>query len=360
MKLLILALKKNEGDNLASGLERFGHTVKCDGISIRKTSVIEKLWYVLLFLFRNRKMQYDVIILESVTFDVILALFYFHNRKIPYIIYSKGYFPQEFQNFNNRIMGRLLYELNKYSYEQAAGIIFVSKWLQDKYRKESHLNLDSRRQYIVHHSIDGIFFDRSGGASSCSPGQICYTSDFYFYEKAAGGLLILDAISEIAKTYKSIELLVIGDGRYRYLLEEKAKQLKLQNNVRFLGRITKNELKSYYESSCLFVYCSFLDACPTVIMEAQACGTPVLTTSGSGAVELLQPNATGIICDASREELTKNILYLIKNPDLREKMSENARIYAKDTFVWSITAQNINEILTLFQKKSDSQKIVVF
>jgi hypothetical protein len=34
-------------------------------------------------------------------------------------------------------------------------------------------------------------------------------------------------------------------------------------------------------------------------------------------------------------------------------MSENARIYAKDTFVWSITAQNINEILTLFQKKSD-------
>ena len=350
MNILIMPLKKNEGINLARALETYGHKVSCNGITISKAHPLIKILSVPFHFIKEFK-KHDVIILEAITFDVINAILLSKLNKIPLIIYSKGFFPGELENFKPKLLSFLLYFLNKYSYENSTHIVYISKWLKDKYLKESKLEISNKSYSIIHHSIDPLFIiNEINSFINKNEINLCYTSDFYFYEKTKGGLLVINAFSYIEKKYPNINLIIIGDGRYKYLLEEKVSNLKLNGRVIFTGRIMKEELKHYYQSSYLFVYSSFLDACPTVVMEAQVSGIPVIVTKGSGAMELVVDGVTGIICKCTIDSLVDSLTYLIENPEIRNMMAIHAKDHIEKKLLWINTAEKFNEIISNCEK----------
>tara|TARA_B100000029_G_scaffold368041_1_gene361510 strand:- start:627 stop:1457 length:831 start_codon:yes stop_codon:yes gene_type:complete len=97
---------------------------------------------------------------------------------------------------------------------------------------------------------------------------------------------LLRAMPAICSAHKNVRLLIVGEGESRVALETLTKKLDLTKNVQFLGGISNEKLYRYYAAADLFVLPSRLESWGTVMLEALACGTPVVTTETAGGQEV--------------------------------------------------------------------------
>lgn len=102
----------------------------------------------------------------------------------------------------------------------------------------------------------------------------------------AGHEDLLRAMPTICAVHKNVRLLVVGEGESRAALEALTRELELTDHVQFLGGISNEDLYRYYASADLFVLPSRLESWGTVMLEALACGTPVVTTKTAGGKEI--------------------------------------------------------------------------
>lgn len=101
----------------------------------------------------------------------------------------------------------------------------------------------------------------------------------------AGHDVLLRACAQVVRQMPGVTFLIAGDGELRPDLERQAAALGLSSSVRFLGMIDNRELPRYYAAADLFVLPSRLESWGTVMLEALACGTPVVATETAGARE---------------------------------------------------------------------------
>ena len=153
---------------------------------------------------------------------------------------------------------------------------------------------------------------------------------------------LIRAFSELRKTHPS-QLLICGIGNEKEYLFELVTELNLKDDVIFLGW-QKNPYK-YIANSTVFVLPSLSEALPNVLIEAMACGCPVVSTNCSpGIGEILGlDNTCGLISekmsgirynahtplDEGERALYKNILNILENPELRREMSIACKERAK-------------------------------
>ncbi len=117
-----------------------------------------------------------------------------------------------------------------------------------------------------------------------------------------------------------VQLFLVGHGPYS---EAFAKSLP---EAIFMGYLTGNELAAAYASADIFVFPSTTDTFGNVILEAQACGLPVVVSDSGGPKELVQDTANGLITKSHDEEdFARAIRALVTNPALRERMGKSAR-----------------------------------
>jgi glycosyltransferase involved in cell wall biosynthesis len=94
----------------------------------------------------------------------------------------------------------------------------------------------------------------------------------------------------------------------------------------FTGRLDGDELASAYASSDIFVFPSTTDTLGNVVLEAQACGLPVVVTDQGGPMENMVHNETGLVVKANnKESLLDALLYLLANPGRRRQMGMKGR-----------------------------------
>src|SRR5262245_19497897 len=117
-----------------------------------------------------------------------------------------------------------------------------------------------------------------------------------------------------------VQLFVVGHGPY---IEAFAKSLP---EAFFTGYLTGNELATAYASADIFVFPSTTDTFGNVILEAQACGVPVVVSDSGGPKELVEDKANGLITKShDLEDFTDAIRALVTNPPLRKRMGKSAR-----------------------------------
>lgn len=104
---------------------------------------------------------------------------------------------------------------------------------------------------------------------------------------------------------------IAGDGVERRRLECLIRKLRLQDRVRLLGHIARDEMSSIYRSASLFVLTSLSEGIPVVLMEAMASGTIVLAPAITGIPELVVPGKSGFLYKAGDlEDFVQRILSL--------------------------------------------------
>jgi UDP-glucose:(heptosyl)LPS alpha-1,3-glucosyltransferase len=104
---------------------------------------------------------------------------------------------------------------------------------------------------------------------------------------------LLKAISLLPDTAKAV---IIGEDKHRGRYEEYASRLGMRERVKFLGR--KKEVIPYYGVADAFVLPTLYDPFPNVVLEAMACGLPVLTSTKSGGAEVIESGVEGYVHDA--------------------------------------------------------------
>jgi UDP-glucose:(heptosyl)LPS alpha-1,3-glucosyltransferase len=108
-----------------------------------------------------------------------------------------------------------------------------------------------------------------------------------------GVAALLEAMAQLPD---NVCLLVVGRDKKMSSYENKARGLGCDGRVRFAG--SQSDAKPFYGAADAFVLPSLYDPFPNVILEAMACGLPVITSTKSGGAELLREGVNGFTCDA--------------------------------------------------------------
>ena len=120
-----------------------------------------------------------------------------------------------------------------------------------------------------------------------------------------------------------IKLLIVGDGPEMNNLKKLTKQLKLENNVIFTGKVERDELIPYYKISAINVTASNSETQGLTIMESFQNDTPVCCINDSAYNYIVKNNYNGKFFN-SKKEYVENVIQLKNNSDLLEKFKFNA------------------------------------
>ncbi|GLV57262.1 glycosyl transferase family 1 [Dictyobacter sp. S3.2.2.5] len=155
---------------------------------------------------------------------------------------------------------------------------------------------------------------------------------------------IIKAFYQAQQEKDGPSLLVIAGGQ-GWLYEETlqlVRDLKLENKVRFLGRVTEHELITLYSMAELFVFPSFFEGFGIPPLEAMACGAPVITSNTSSLPEVVGDAALQVD-PHNIDELSHAMLRLLQDEqlrtDLRQKGYQRVQLYS-----WQASARKMLRI----------------
>jgi glycosyltransferase involved in cell wall biosynthesis len=144
----------------------------------------------------------------------------------------------------------------------------------------------------------------------------------------------LRAFSLIEKQVKTAKLLIAGLGRELAELQELAGQLQIKN-VEFIGAVAPERMPSVYDSADIFVNASNVDNMPLSIIEAFACGLPVVTTNAGGIKYMVNDRQNGLLVSTGdHAALASCIIDLLNDPEYAEQIVNAARMSCRD-YTWN-------------------------
>ena len=111
--------------------------------------------------------------------------------------------------------------------------------------------------------------------------------------KLKGVWSAMDAVARVARTHPRLRLVVVGNDNPKPY-QRRAARLGCARKVHFVGPA---DSVPYYAAADVYVHPTHYDPCSLVVLEALACGLPVITTHHNGAGELLTPGVEGFLLD---------------------------------------------------------------
>ncbi len=172
------------------------------------------------------------------------------------------------------------------------------------------------RACAIVNTIDGFSFRRRKPA-----GKLLSNRNF---ESHYGVDRVLRAFAIIHEQCPKAELTVAGDGPQRADLEQLASELQLQN-VEFIGRVPPDRIAKLYDSADVFLNGSEIDNQPLSILEAFACGLPVVTTNAGGIPFMVNHEETGLMVECGDYQgLAREALRLLNDESLVSRITDAA------------------------------------
>ena len=163
----------------------------------------------------------------------------------------------------------------------------------------------------------------------------------------------LDLMVEAARELKgsAVRWYLVGDGRARARLEQKVKEMDVEQEVAFVGRVSEKEADRYVHfADC--AYLSFKDnkifnmTLPAKLQTYLACGTPILAAAGGESARLVGEGGIGIVCRPRLEELVAAAkLAAAMSRQEHEAMSARARAYYEQHFTMDTLVTELEKML---------------
>jgi phosphatidylinositol alpha-1,6-mannosyltransferase len=160
-------------------------------------------------------------------------------------------------------------------------------------------------------------------------------------QKRKGHDTMIQALAEIRQVIPSVLYAIVGDGEERETLQRLAAAAGVDQHVQFLGEIEDNQLVRCYQQCDLFALPNRqvgadIEGFGMVLLEAQACGKPVVAGASGGTAETMSVPLTGrvIPCEVPHG-LATLVIELLTDHTQRERMGARARQWVVENFDWS-------------------------
>ena len=331
-------------------IEQFSDNIKIVKVGIKKTNlhywtkpeVISWLW---------KAGRYHKQLVKSGKYDLAHAFFGFPTGylpyktadKLPYLISLRG---SDVPGYNVRLGldYYLLAGLFRKIWSRSSGVVANSQGLADlanKFMPEIEIP-------VIPNGIDPKRF-QPGKPRALGKRIEAITVCRLITRKRID--ILINAVKICRDKGIDIRLNIAGHGNLRIDLEALAEHLGIENHVRFLGRVESAEMPDLYKQSDLFVMSSAHEGMSNAMLEAMACGLPIVTTHCEGVDELIHNNGL-IATDDSPEAFAQSIFIATEVDEFYQSLKKTAREKALE-FSWINTA---TKYVDLYKKIVEKHK----
>jgi glycosyltransferase involved in cell wall biosynthesis len=174
------------------------------------------------------------------------------------------------------------------------------------------------------------------------------------WEPIYGVDVIARAFVQAAAECSQLRMVMLGNGSQAGLLRQIFDRGGVEERVYFPGQVSQADLPRYYRNADLYVSASHSDGTSISLLEAMACGKPVLVADIPGNLEWVTPEANGwIFPDGNAEAMAQAILQAVEQRAHITEMGRAARLLAEKRANWK---ENFKHMLEAYQLVTDQQR----
>lgn len=319
---------------------------------------IKKNFYLYLFpllavkklIDRINQISPDIIHIHGTSFSPYIIAALLLKNKYPVIITIHGSSQIEFhfKRGIDRLIGNFSKYFERYFISHFSYAILVSTSLAQVIKKlpAKIFNIPNGVTINNNFDIQSIYIDTGRAPKIIFVGRLV---------KIKGVEILLMAINNIKIRYPNLLCFIIGDGPDKDRLENIVDSYKLNSNIVFLGQMDNKYIVSYLKSSDIFILPSFFDSQAIVLLEAMACGLPVIASNLEGPASMLKNGEIGLLFKkGNANDLAEKIVTIMCNNQLKnmliEKGKKEAREYSWDKIA-DRTFKTYEEVIMAWKKK---------
>jgi glycosyltransferase involved in cell wall biosynthesis len=254
---------------------------------------------------------------------------YISALKTPVCISERTETVSSLEKMNFQVIRKLFLRI---TYKRTDKIIAVSKRTRDSLI--NHFGMHEGKVSVIYNpvdlgkirarsfkEVDHPWFNKKDNPVIIAVGRLVEEKGFSY---------LIRAFSMVLNEKEKARLVILGEGGERQKLEKLVLELHLKERVALLG-YQQNPYK-FMAKSQIFVLSSLYEGFPNVVLEAMACGVPVIATHCiSGPDEIITDEVNGLLVPVrSEESLAEAMIKLLEGPELRDRFSGAGRKRSKD------------------------------
>jgi glycosyltransferase involved in cell wall biosynthesis len=246
----------------------------------------------------------------------------------PFFITAHGTYAV--QPLSCLVGGRFL----RFAYKRAHRILCVSKYTENRIKNDANISHTCVIPNGVNYELFAKKTDISHLKAEFAPGKIILSVGALKPRK--GYDVMLKAFKMVKDEIANVKYLIIGDGSWQQDLRHLAKQLKIEEDVYFLGTKSGDELIQYYHLCDVYAHTPVnindeFEGFGIVYLEAGACGKPVVASDSGGVPDAVLDGVTGLVVPEKDVEATAQALIrVLTEVELAKELGDNGRKRAKE------------------------------
>lgn len=152
---------------------------------------------------------------------------------------------------------------------------------------------------------------------------------------------LIDAAALVLQRFPQASFKIAGGGPLQAQLLERIRRLGLDGRVTFLGHIADRcQMAALYQNALAYIHPAHYEGLATVMLEAMACGLPLIATAVSGALDVIREGENGLMAPPHQPgALAAAALRLLEEPALGDRLGAAARRTVCERYDWRIIGQ---------------------
>jgi glycosyltransferase involved in cell wall biosynthesis len=164
--------------------------------------------------------------------------------------------------------------------------------------------------------------------------------------------LLVQAFARLAPRHPKAALLLIGEGEYREEILRLIQASGAADRIRLIPFVNQTELKRYILSSAICVLPAFAEGLPRIMLEAMACGRPMVASEIPGVTDVVSDGWNGLLVPpGDHEALAARLEKLLNEPDLADKLGARGRDFVQERFSGEAFARGYQLLIETAMKK---------
>jgi len=173
------------------------------------------------------------------------------------------------------------------------------------------------------------------------------------HEPIYGVEYLIDAVSDVVDRVPKCRFLVVGQGSLFNKLRQKVRELAIEEYVKFVGEVEREDLLAYLNASDVYVSTSLSDGTSASLLEAMTLGVPSIVTDIPGNREWVEDGRNGLFVPVKDPgQLATKIIQLVENKDLRQQISKNAFRTIKVKANWRENSARFDNLISTLANQS--------
>lgn len=294
---------------------------------------------------------YDIVHLhEHRSFQAVISHYFAMKYNIPYILQTHGAVLEILEKKSLKRFYDILF--GYHIIKDAKRLIALTSTESEQYKT---LKIEENKIAIIPNAVDLLEYQQL-------PQKGIFRKTYHIHDnekivlylgrihKIKGIDLLVEAFADLIKVLENIKLIIVGpDGGFLSKVQKQIRKLGISDNIIFTGPLYDYNKLVAYQDADVYVLTSYFEAFPLTVLEACACGTPVVITEQCNIGDFIR-NQAGFVIGCNPIMLKNQLYTLLVNDKLREQFGMQARELIKTQFTWKTIVHQFEDIYSEVQQ----------